>query len=388
MNKQFWVICITHMFIEVYFLTQVALIPIFIQEFQLSILQASLVASIPSLTQLLMNIPLGPLVDRVNAKHFLFAGMLIEGSSALFLSQTNSFWMLVLGVSVMRISSPIYHISGLSFLSRSNNVQKMSRTMGFHNSFGSLGSAIGVISLAFFLSTLGWRWIYLFWAIPVLSWGFIILNFFQFKTEKLRAPTKGRNPSRLRLVFFAGFVTFLIVVGLREMGSNGILTFMTTYLETARGLHEVTATLIFGLGPLMGIVGSLSGGYLGERVGAKKALSLIILGCAISLVILMSSSHLFLLTLIYLIFTTLSYSAYVPMNTMIAEITPSTERGTGFSAYFFTEGLVISITPIILAWVIGLTEVWYIFPFSIIFLISSLAILQFIRYPRITRREH
>ena len=161
---------------------------------------------------------------------------------------------------------------------------------------------------------------------------------------------------------------------------------MTTYLETARGLHEVTATLIFGLGPLMGIVGSLSGGFLGERVGAKKALTLIILGCAISLVILMSSSHLFLLTLIYLIFATLSYSAYVPMNTMIAEITPSTERGTSFSAYFFTEGLIISITPIILAWIINLTEIWYIFPFSIIFLISSLVVLQFIRYPRIIYR--
>ena len=170
------------------------------------------------------------------------------------------------------------------------------------------------------------------------------------------------------------------------MGVNGILTFMTTYLETARGLDEVTATLIFGLGPLMGIVGSLSGGFLGERVGAKKALTLIILGCAISLVFLMSSSHLFLLTLIYLIFATLSYSAYVPMNTMIAEITSSTERGTSFSAYFFTEGLIISITPIILAWIINLTEVWYIFPFSIIFLISSLVVLQFIRYPRIMHR--
>ena len=214
MDKRFWVICITHMFIEVYFLTQVALIPIFIHEFQLSILEVSLVASIPSLTQLVMNVPIGPLADKFNAKHFLFASMLIEGSSALFLSQTQNFWMLVLGVSVMRISSPIYHISGLSFLSRSNNIQKMSRTMGFHNSFGSLGSAIGVISLAFFLSTLSWRWIYLFWAIPILGWGLIILKFFQFKTEALRAPAKEGNQSRLRLVFFAGVVTFLIVVGL------------------------------------------------------------------------------------------------------------------------------------------------------------------------------
>jgi MFS family permease len=370
------------MFIEVYFLTQVALIPIVIKEFHLSILEASLVASIPSIIQLIMNIPLGPLADRFNAKHFLLVSMLIEGSSAIFLSQTSNFWMLILGVSVMRISSPIYHISALSFLSRSSNIKNMNRSMGFHNSFGSLGSAIGVISLAIFLSTLGWRWVYLFWGIPILIWGLVIFRSLEFRTEILSVPDKISRLSNLRLIFFTEFIIFLIFVGLREMGINGILTFLTTYLEVERGLHEVTATLIFGMGPLMGIFGSLSGGYLGEKTGAKKALSAIILGCTCSLVILMISTHFFLITIIYLAFTTLSYSAYVPMNTMIAEITPHTKRGTSFSAYFFTEGLTISITPIILAWAIGLTDIWYIFPFSITFLIISFVMLQLISYSK------
>ena len=303
MEKPFWMVYITHMFIEVYLLTQVALIPIFIQEFQLTILEASLAASIPSLTQLIMNVPLGFLVDRFNVKFFLFASMLIEGSSALLLSQTNSFWTLVLVVSILRISSPIYHISGLSLISKLSKPEKVSRSMGFHNAFGSLGTAIGVISLAIFLSTLGWRWIYLFWTFPILAWGFIILRSSELGTE----PVERREPKiegglpRLNLIFFTGFLTFLVAIGLREMGITGTLTFMTVYLENVRGLPEATATLIFGLGPFMGIVGSLGGGFLGERIGAKKALSFVILGCAVSLFILMLSSQLYLLTLIYLI---------------------------------------------------------------------------------------
>jgi MFS family permease len=86
----------------------VALIPVYVREFQLSLLEASLVATVPNLVQLLMNFPIGFLVDRFSAKHLLCASMIIEGLSAIFLSQTSSFWALVLGVSVMRISSPLY----------------------------------------------------------------------------------------------------------------------------------------------------------------------------------------------------------------------------------------------------------------------------------------
>jgi len=384
MEKPFWIANISHMFIEVYLLTQVALIPVFMYEFKLTIIEASLIASIPNLTQLLMYIPLGSLVDRFNAKIFLFSSMLIEGSSALLLSQATSFWMLVLGVSVLKISSPIYHISGLSYISRLTKLKNTHRTMGYHNAFGSLGTAIGVISLSFFLSALNWRWVYLFWAFPILAWGVIIMRSKQLgvKRIKKKRSLKASELSNFRFVLFSGLLTFLIFVGLRETGITGTITFMTTYLGGVRGIPESIATLIFGIGPIMGIMGSLGGGFLGEKMSAKKALSFAILGCMISLIALRLSSQLYLLTLFYFIFSILNYSAYVPMNTIVATITHPKKIGLGFSAYFFTVGSIISITPIILAWIIELTNIWQIFPFGIIFLMSSLIILYFIRYPR------
>jgi len=57
MEKPIWMVCTTHMFVEVFFLTQVALIPVIVLEFQLSLLEASLVAVVPSLVALFMNIP-------------------------------------------------------------------------------------------------------------------------------------------------------------------------------------------------------------------------------------------------------------------------------------------------------------------------------------------
>jgi hypothetical protein len=63
-EKPIWMVCTTHMFVEVFLLTQVALIPVIVREFQLGLLEASLVAAVPSLVALCMNIPSGLLADQ------------------------------------------------------------------------------------------------------------------------------------------------------------------------------------------------------------------------------------------------------------------------------------------------------------------------------------
>ncbi|MDH5745700.1 MAG: MFS transporter [Candidatus Bathyarchaeota archaeon] len=384
MEKPLWMICVTHMFLETYLLVQVALIPVITREFQLSLLEASLVATVPSLFTLLMNIPSGFLADRFSTNHLLFASMLIEGLSALLISQTYNFWMLVLGVSLMKIASRIYHISGLSQISRFAKPERMGRSIGFQNALGSLGSAAGVVSLAVFLSTLGWRWSYLFWAFPILIWGFILLRSPQLKTKPTDKTEieKQERLMKLSLIFSAPLLIFLVAIGIREVGSTGISTFMTTYFVSTRGLSESTASLIFGLGPFMGIVGSLAGGYMTERTGAKKALSWAVLGCVVSLSILSLMTHVYLLVLVYLVYALFSNSLWSPMNTIVAAITPESERGLSYSIYFFTEGLIASFTPTLVAGVIELSDVWFVFPFSIIFMIMGLIILQLLPKPK------
>jgi len=383
-NKSFWMICTTHMFLEVYYLTQATLIPAYVAEFNLSLLEASAIVTVQSLVGLIMNVPAGLLADRFSAKHLLFASMMIEGASALFLSQTGSFWTLALGAAVMRVASPIYHISGLSQISKNVKSTQISKSMGFHNAFGSLGSALGAVSLSVFLSTIGWRWIYLFWSIPILTWGLILMRSPQLATTRIegREIKRVKGLTKLALVFTTDFLIFLVAIGVREVGITGIMTFMTTYLVNVRGLSKSTASLIFGLGPVTGILGSLNGGYLGEKVGAKKALSIAILGCTISIIILAASSQVYLLTAIFILYSFFNNSVWTPMNTIVADIAPVTERGVGYSAYFFTEGLTQSITPTIAATVIQAYDIGYIFPFGMIFVATSLILLQPLHQPR------
>jgi predicted MFS family arabinose efflux permease len=380
MEKPLWMICTTHLFVEIYLLIQVALIPVIVREFQLSLLEASLVATVPSLAALLMNIPSGFLADRFSTNHLLFASMVIEGVSALIISQTNSFWALVVGATFMRVASPIYHITGLSQLSRLAKPERMSRSVGFHNALGCIGSAAGLLTLTFFLSTTGWRWTYLFWSFPIIAWGFILMFSPQLKTRQIRARTVplASKSSRLFTIFSPALLIFLIVIAVREIGGTGSSTFMTTYFVDVRNLSETTASLVFALGPVIGIFGSLSGGYFAEKLGARKALRWIILCSAISLLTLSFMSQLYLLALVYLVYTLFSYAAWSPINAIVASITPETERGLSYSLYFFAEGLMASISPSLAAGVIELSSVWLIFPFSVVFFVASMVILQFL----------
>lgn len=381
MKKPLWIICITHMFIEVCLYMQFALIPTLIREFEINVLEVSMVVTIPSLIQLLMNFPSGFLAQRYNTKRLLFSGMLIEGVSALMISQTSSFWMLVLGVSFIRIASAIYHVSALSQISLFAESKQVSKNVGFHNAFGNLGTAIGVLSLAIFLSAIGWRWTYLFWSVPILLWGLMILVSPQLKTEKFEKTEKRSRsgPMRLSLILSFNFLILLIAAGIREIGNTGSSTFMTSYFVDVRGLSESTASLVFGLGPFVGIVGSLNGGYLGGKIGAKNALSWIIFSCAISLFILSLVSQSYFLAFVYLVYSFFSNAAWSPMNALVTDLTSETHRGLGFSFYFFVEGAVTSITPTLAAGIILFSGVWYVFPCCAVFLLASMIVLQFLR---------
>jgi len=380
--KPFWAVSFTHMFVEVYYLTQVALIPAFIREFDLSLIETSLVATVPSFVQLLANLPSGFLTERLTTRQLLFASMMAEGLSAFLVSRAANFWFLVLGVSAMRLCSPIYHISGLSRISHIVGREEVNRSMGFHNALGNFGSALGLISLSAFQSTMGWRWTYAFWALPILAWGFFVLRIDELGT---RAQDGGGNEmglSSLPSVLTKAFIVFLISIGFMVVGLTGVQTYMTTYLVEVRDLPDSMASLIFGLGPFIGIMGALNGGYIGEKVGPKGALSLAILCSAVSISSLALLAPFYLLVIVYLAYMFFSSSVWSPMNSIMANITPEVGRGFSFSVYFLTEGIVVSITPTIMAASIGLAEIWFMFPFSMIFMVMGLIVLQIVSCPR------
>jgi len=366
----------THLLIEVFYFTQAALIPVMIQEFHVSLLEASLVVAVPSGVALLAYIPSGLLADRLSVNKLLFASMAIEGISIIMVSQAASFWFLVAALCFTCIARPLYHASGVTQISRISKPQELNMAMGVHNALGDLGTAAGVSSLAFFLSFLNWRWAYAFWAVPVLFWSGVVLTSSQLKYRQVKLRGQGvRDSGRLSIILLSAFTVFLVFVVVRELGSAAVSALTTTYLVTRLDVPVATASLIFGLGASVGIVGDLASGYLGQKMGARGALSWIMLCCVILLFALTYISQIFLFSALYLAYAFFDTAVWSPMHTLVSEITSEETRGLSYSVYFFAHTSMFSLAPVLAASFIQLSSISILFPFGTAFLVMGLVIL-------------
>ena len=374
----------THMLIEVFYFTQAALIPVMIQEFHVSLLMASLVVTVPSAVALLAYIPSGLLADRLSANQLLFASMAIEGISIIIASQAANFWFLVAALCFTCVARPLYHASGVTQISRIAKPEELNMAMGVHNAMGDIGTAAGVSSLAFFLLFLSWRWAYAIWAVPVLFWSVVVLTSSQLKYRqvKLRGPSV-RGSSRLSTIVFSAFTVFLAFVVVRELGATAVSALTTTYLVTRLDVPVAAASLIFGLGASVGIVGDLASGYLGQRMGARRALSWIMFCCIILLFTLTYTSQILLFGALYLAYAFFDSAVWSPMHTLVSEITPEETRGLSYSIYFLVHTSMFSLAPVLAASFIQMSGISVLFPFGDAFLVLSLMILLLRRQPKI-----
>jgi len=376
LQKPIWIISTTHMLIEVFYFTQAALIPVMIQQFHVSLLEASLVVTVPGGVALLAYIPSGLLADRLNANKLLFASMAIEGISIIIASQAANFWLVVAALCFTCTARPLYHASGVTQVSRITKPEELNMAMGVHNALGDIGTAAGVSSLAFFLSFLNWRWAYAFWAVPVLLWSIVVLTSSQLKHRQVKLrDSVVRDSGRLSIVLFSAFTVFLAFVVVRELGSTAVSALTTTYLVTRLDVPVATASLIFGLGASVGIVGDLASGYLGQKMGARKALGWIMLCCIILLFALTYVSQIFLFSALYLAYAFFDYAVWSPMHTLVSEITPEETRGLSYSIYFFAHTSMFSLAPVLAASFIQLSNISILFPFGDAFLVLALIIL-------------
>lgn len=392
--KPFSVVWLSHLLIEIYLLMHPALVPIFRSEFSLSIFQAGLLVAVPNLCRLVVVIPTGILADRHGPRPFIVLSLIISGLSALLLSQSANAFVLIFSLSLIMISVTIYHPPGLSVVSRLHPEQtKRSRAMGLHGASGCIGQAIGAISLGLFMSQIGWRNCYLFLAFPILVWAFILsrlripqigkhVDVSEIKTDA-RHDRPSQNVSNKKPLLTLGFLLLLSSIGLNSLANGGVSAFMTTYLTSSENLPLYLASLVFGLGPLIGIAGSIGAGWFSARMGDRTALGLFYAGQAVFLCGLIIIPYVPLAALSFLLFKLFSAATWIPGPSLVANLVDKSRGGTAYSLFFFAEDAVGAISPLLAAILIGLFGILSPFVFAIALLTTSSILVRMIGYARI-----
>jgi len=379
-NWTLFVCVVTHFFVHIYTIMYTALLPVFISEFHLSVFESGLLASVPLVASVSFTFPYALLTDRINPKKTIAASLLMSGFSGLALAQVKNFTVLLIPLTLIQLSSIIYHPVALAIVSELTPRQRRSRALGFHGAGGTAGVAIGPITLGFVINSFSWQFAYLIWAIPILLSTLFLLKLPELPSSDKNSPVKSEvlQPTDERNIakkLMYPYFLLLIAMTVNGLGAQSTGTYMTTYLVSNRGLEEDTASLVYGLNSAVGIIGSLGGGYLADISGNKRWMTIAyIAGMLVSLG--MWLGPLWILVVIYLVGGYFGASTMGPSTSLAAEFSNQNRRGLAYTIFMLPFSLIGAVAPIIAAGIIELYGIQALFPFAICMSLASIIFLQ------------
>ncbi|MEA3027174.1 MAG: transporter, family, fosmidomycin resistance protein [Alphaproteobacteria bacterium] len=151
------VVCFAHFVSHIYIML---LAPVFIfvrEDFGLSYTELGLALTAFSITSTLFQTPMGFLVDRVNPRLVLIAGLLLEACAIAVAGIVDSFWVFVAMFAVAGLGNTSYHPADYSLLSQHVAPERMGRVFSFHTFAGMVGNAAGPACLVLVQAVAGWR---------------------------------------------------------------------------------------------------------------------------------------------------------------------------------------------------------------------------------------
>jgi FSR family fosmidomycin resistance protein-like MFS transporter len=363
-----------HFLIHVYTHVIPALIPTFRNELGISLVQSGYLLSIPLIVNVIAYVPIGIISDRYGSK-VLSACFIVTALGACLVAFSNSIWVLGLGAGLLGLGSTLYHPPSLKSASLVDS-KRMNLTMSFYLAGGTSGIALGPISVGLLMPLIGWRNTILLWfpfQLLLGYWSHVFVKDTIVDERESKSVFQGLKsvltPIYLIVIAAGSFVEITIV---------NLSGFITTYFNIGLGLSENISSLVFGLGPLAGIIGAFAGGKLGDKFGNTKAL-LGIIGLIIVLLATMPfiTSVIFAIS-IYIIYRSIVSACMPLLNNLVAVNSDEQHRSLAFSFYFMISNIGAAVMPVITSLLVEKRGVSSLFPLSVILLLPALVLIYII----------
>lgn len=372
------VMALTHTLAHAFQNMHTALYPDLVREFALTNQQVGLISSIPSLVSAILSIPMGLLSDKIGAKKMITFSIIVATTGAFIAGLAQNPFMLIIAVSLLYLNTTIYHPASYSFTTFLFEPKDRAKALGIQGAGGTLGMAMGPISVSILVGMLGlgWRRAYLSWIIPLIL-GLVSVWYIRYiptSTDEENAAIKSGVSGASKLWTTSLFM-FLSSGGLRMMAASMTTTFLSIWLVNNRGMDLALSSMIFGASSLMGIIASPLGGILASEYGEKRwtiATSISSVACFALAFIIPGNTAFSIFYIGYGFFNLFSMAAN---SAITARLSPSKQRGLGFALYFLPGSIMGAVAPMIAAYIADIWGIYTVFLTSIV--IFSLAWLVF-----------
>ena len=356
------VVSVAHFLSHVFLLAYPPLFPLLATEFDVSSAQLGLLVTAIYVPQLLLQIPLGELVDRVGAKWILVSGLLLTSLSIGTSGLSTSFSSLLAFAFLSGIGQSVFHPADYALLetvttSDNEGMGFSAHTFGGYAGFAAAPLGIGSAGIAF-----GWHVALLgAGAVGVVAALAIALLTESVHGGHTEANTDGSVRSTLRqmaafvkradllLVFAFYFVSMMALVGLQS--------FTTVLAVEGYGFAESTANTLLTVHLSCTAVGVVAGGPLADRTSYRWIVigTFVLSAVGVGMLVLAVSGGGFVTALVLLALIGLLFGLALPSRDKFAN-SVADPGAVGKSFGFFFTGLSLGavVSPVLLGATIDL----------------------------------
>ena len=334
-----------------------------------------------------LQTPAGFLVDRVNARLVLVAGLVCGALGLAVASVVNSYWVLLAMFGLMGIGNTVYHPADYALLSRGVAAERVSQAYSIHTFAGLAGGAAAPATILLMHSQFGWRGAFMGAAIA----GFLVAAVLLFQRDDTpeRPAAKPRDgapavDTSWRLLLSPPILISFVFFMLLSMTNFGLMNFSVVALGALHGTSPVTANTALSSNLVLGAIGVLIGGWIAARTERHALVASSSMIVTASACLLMASVDLGAALLILVMsLSGLMTGALMPSRDMIVrEVTPPGAFGKVFG--FVTNGFNIAgmMSPLICGALMDRGE-----PRTVFLLLAATAILAIIAVVSVPRRR-
>jgi MFS family permease len=369
-----------------YIIVFTILLPLLVDEFDMSPGEIGLIASVPSLLFGFNAIPAGFLTDRIGSKKIAALSISLCGVGALLIGTAWNILALALFLVILGVGAGLYHPAGISLVSKTFEKNR-SKAMGIHGIGGNVGQTLTPIITGILASPeivpllgisliglgLGWRITYMIWAVPGLVVAACILMFIKVKEEPVKEePFKKMLVEMIKIPFENKNVGVLLVLAsFQGLYFNGLVYFLPIILKEVKFLPLLAAAFIISLKEATGIMGQAFGGWSGDKYKKRTLLISFNVVSALAMGWFFFAESPFLVAVPIAVVGVSKYAFQPVQNSLIAESIPTALRGRAYGLTFFASYGIGGLAPLfsgILAEYVSLSAV---IPLLIVFAVVS-----------------
>ncbi len=300
----------------------------------------------------ILQTPAGFLVDRVNARLVLVAGLMFGAAGLAVASLVDSYWVLIAMFGLMGVGNTVYHPANYALLSRHVTEERIGQAYSIHTFAGLAGGAAAPASLLLMHSHFGWRGAFMGAAI----FGAVVAVVLLMQRDEMpaRAPARPQTEGApsvsswrllLSLPILINFVFFMLL----SLTNFGIMNFSVVALGALHGTSPAIANTALTFNLALGAIGVLAGGVIAARTGRHSLVAASCMAVATVACLLMASVDLGVVLLVLVMsLSGFATGALMPSRDMIVRsVTPPGAFGKVFG--FVTNGFNIAgmLSPLI-----------------------------------------